>query len=81
VKRIYLMQDIFEKIIRGYNVHFLPYELLEISKSYHSFYQRERIVDEVDRDRTLKRLFINRCIKNLIGFCLDKMRVTAPEEM
>ncbi len=81
LKKFFLFQDIYEKIRKGFLTHLLPNKLIELSSTFHSFYQSERIVNERDKEKTLKRLFIVYSLKNLLKFTLNSMGVSAPLKM
>lgn len=81
LKKIFLFQDIYEKIRKGFLTHLLPNKLIELSSFFHSFYQSERIVNENDKEKTLNRLFIVYSLKNLLKFTLNSMGVSAPLKM
>ncbi|MEO0253878.1 MAG: arginine--tRNA ligase [candidate division WOR-3 bacterium] len=81
LKKMFLFQDIYEKIRKGFLTHLLPNKLIELASTFHSFYQSERIVDEKEKEKTLKRLFIVYSLKNLLKFTLNSMGVSAPLKM
>ncbi len=81
IKKIYLIQDIYEKISEKFVTHLLPFKLINLVSVFHSFYQSERVVDENNAENTLRRLFIVRCLKNLLKFMLGSMKIKAPEKM
>jgi len=81
VKRMFLIQDIYNIIRKNYATHLLPTKLMELVSVFHSFYQAERVVDENNRENTIKRLFIVSSLKNLLKFTLSSMKIDAPEKM
>lgn len=64
--------------------HHVCFFLMELCKGFHSYYTRykssERVVSE-DRDKTLARLYLVSRIKSVLGYGLELLGVTAPEEM
>ncbi len=81
VKKMSLIQDIYDRIRKSYMTHLLPTKLMELVSVFHSFYQAERVVDENNKENTIKRLFIVNTLKNLLKFTLDSMKINAPEKM
>ncbi len=81
LKKMFLIQDIYDRIRKNYFTHLLPVKLMELVSVFHSFYQKERVVDETKREITLKRLFIVNSLRNLLKFTLNSMKINAPEKM
>ena len=62
------------------DVHRIPYYLLELSKIFHSYYQKVRIVTD-DVPMTLARLFLVKAVQQVIKNGLTLIGVSAPEKM
>ena len=61
-------------------IHKLPYYLLSLSKSFHSYYQKNRVVTDNEK-LTQARLFLVRVVKQVLKNGFDLIGVSAPERM
>ena len=80
VKLILLFPDVVKIAAERRDVHRIPYYLLKLSKSFHSYYQKVRIITE-DKELTLARLLLVKAVKQVIKNGLTLIGVTAPEKM
>ncbi|MCK4575116.1 arginine--tRNA ligase [candidate division WOR-3 bacterium] len=79
-KMILLFPDVVENATERRDVHRIPYYLLELSKVFHSYYQKVRIVTD-NVPLTVVRLFLVKAVQQVIKNGLTLIGVSAPEKM
>lgn len=79
-KFILLFPEVVKLASERRDVHRIPYYLLELSKIFHSYYQKVRIVTD-DVPMTLARLFLVKAVQQVIKNGLILIGVSAPEKM
>lgn len=79
-KFILLFPEVVKLASERRDVHRIPYYLLELSKIFHSYYQKVRIVTD-DVPMTLARLFLVKAVQQVIKNGLTLIGVSAPEKM
>jgi len=79
-KFILLFPEVVKLASERRDVHRIPYYLLELSKIFHSYYQKVRIVTD-DVPMTLARLFLIKAVQQVIKNGLTLIGVSAPEKM
>lgn len=79
-KLLLLFPEVVQNATEKREVHKLPYYLLSLSKTFHSYYQKFRIVsDDIPLSRA--RLFLIKAVKQVMDNGLNLIGVTAPERM
>lgn len=79
-KLVLLFPEIVQAAAERRDIHRVPYYLLDLSKVFHSYYQKVRIVTD-DEPLTLARLLLVKAVKQVIKNGLTLIGVTAPERM
>lgn len=79
-KGVLLFPWVVKNAVERREVHKVPYYLLDLSKNFHSYYQKYRVVCD-DENLTLARLLLVRAVKKAIANGLSLIGVTAPEKM
>ena len=80
VKLILLFPDVVKIAAERRDVHRIPYYLLKLSKTFHSYYQKVRVITE-DKELTLARLLLVKAVRQVVKNGLALIGVTAPEKM
>lgn len=74
----------FEELIRDAAIDRAPHRLTryleELAATFHAFYNRHRVISD-DAELTSARLFLARCVRQVIVNGLDILGVSAPESM
>ncbi len=78
--KLFYFKDIIEKAAILRAPHLLPYFLLELAESYHSYYQSKRIISE-DKKASRARLALNNACEYIIKNGLKMMGIEAPCRM
>jgi len=60
--------------------HRLTFYLNDLAAIFHNYYNKHRVVSE-DRDCTLARLFLVKCVRTVLRNALRVLGVSAPETM
>ncbi|MGC8977076.1 MAG: arginine--tRNA ligase [Candidatus Ratteibacteria bacterium] len=80
IKKIWKFNDVIRGVINTYGVHLLAEYLLDISKSFHSYYQKYRIVSD-KKNLTYARLFLVKSLLSIFDLSLKLLNLTLPEKM
>ncbi len=80
MKKIWKFNDIIKSVVNTYGVHLLAEYLLEISKLFHSYYQKYRIVGE-EKELTYARLVLIKSLLTIFELSLSLLNISLPEKM
>lgn len=80
VKQMLLFPEVVQIAALRRDVHKIPYYLLELSKLFHSYYQKIRVVTD-DVPLSLARLHLVRAVQQVLKNCFSLIGVTAPDRM
>ena len=80
IRRLTEFPEILNEISKNYEVHRLPRYALELSKNFHNFYEKCRVITE-DENLTSARLGLVMAIKIVLANALNLMGIKAPNEM
>ncbi|MFN4227561.1 MAG: arginine--tRNA ligase [Candidatus Ratteibacteria bacterium] len=80
MKKIWKFNDVIRNVVKTYGVHLLAEYLLDISKVFHSYYQKYRIVGE-EKELTYARLVLVKSIFVVFELSLNLLNISLPERM
>ncbi|MDP3901747.1 MAG: arginine--tRNA ligase [bacterium] len=80
IKALIKWPDILQQTAEDYQVNRLTRYALEVSKTFHNFYEKERVVDN-DPKITSARLAIVLATKTILKNIFDVLGISAPEKM
>lgn len=80
IKKLLQYQMVFEGAVLSFEPHRITYYLQELTKLFHSYYQRHRVISE-DKVLTNARLCLCRAIHIVLEEGLNMLGVSAPERM
>lgn len=80
MKNLSKYPEVIETCVEGRSVHYLTTYLQELASSFHSFYNKCRVVDK-ERDISVARLCLVKATKILLADGLNLLGVSAPEKM
>jgi arginyl-tRNA synthetase len=80
IKRISEYPDMLEGAAAALEPHRLTFYLNDLAAIFHNYYNKHRVVSE-DRDCTLARLFLVKCVRTVLRNALRVLGVSAPETM
>lgn len=80
IKSILFLPDILDDAIRMREPAVLPKYLIDLSSSFHSFYNKHRVITD-DTELSMARLALVQCVKNTIKIGLNLIGVDAPNKM
>ncbi|MGB9677419.1 MAG: arginine--tRNA ligase, partial [Candidatus Ratteibacteria bacterium] len=80
MKKIWKFNDIIKSVVKTYGVHLLAEYLLDISKLFHSYYQKYRVVGE-DKELTYARLILVKSLLIIFELSLNLLNISLPERM
>ncbi|MEZ0361119.1 MAG: arginine--tRNA ligase [Hydrogenobacter sp.] len=80
IKRVVFLKDQIKEAVVKMHPHIITYELIELAKDFHNYYNHYRIMVE-NRSVMLSRLALLKGIERSVKFALKLMGVTAPDSM
>jgi len=80
VKKVLLFKDTLKEAVSSLSPHMVVYDLLEISKLFHNYYNHHRVILE-DRATMMGRLALLRGVEIALKVGLNLIGVNAPERM
>jgi len=80
MKKIWKFNDVIKSVVNTYGVHLLAEYLLDISKTFHSYYQKYRIVGE-EKNLTYARLVLAKSLLLIFELTLSLLNISLPEKM
>ncbi|MCM8767124.1 MAG: arginine--tRNA ligase [Candidatus Omnitrophica bacterium] len=80
MKRIWKFNEIINNVVKTYGVHLLAEYLLDISKLFHSYYQKYRIVGD-EKELTYARLVLIKSLLVVFELSLNLLNISLPERM
>ncbi len=81
LKRIFWFEKVIEQCEKELTPHHITLYLIEVAKDFHSYYERNRVIDEKDPQSSAAKIFILRGLKAIIKKGLDIIGVSAPQSM
>ncbi|RMG99444.1 MAG: arginine--tRNA ligase, partial [Aquificota bacterium] len=80
IKRCLLLKDTYEQVAQTLSPHFIVYDLLELAKDFHYYYNHYRIVGE--EEKTMRaRLSLLKGVELTLKTAFDVLGISAPERM
>jgi arginyl-tRNA synthetase len=79
-KKLARFTDALEGVVSTYGVHLLAEYLLDLAKSFHSYYHRHRVVTE-NRELTAARVLLTSALLTVFSRALELLNISLPEEM
>ncbi len=79
-KKLARFADTLEGVVSTYGVHLLAEYLLDLAKSFHSYYHRHRVVTD-NRELTAARLVLTSALLTVFSKALELLNISLPEEM
>lgn len=80
IKKIPEFKEVLQDSARIREPHLLAHYLIDISKIYHNFYQKVRVIGG-EKELTLPRLFLSMAVRNVVERGLNLLGVSAPRRM
>lgn len=80
IKKLAEFPEILNGISKNYEIHRLPRYALELSRNFHNFYEKCRVITE-DKDLTSSRLALASAAKIVLENSLNLMGIKAPDKM
>ena len=81
LKKICSLESLLKTITKNYQTHLLAYYTLELAKSFHSYYNANKIIDPENIPVSQMRLLIVGLVRKTLGQCLDLLGLSKPEKM
>lgn len=81
IKKIISLKTVLESISASYQTHTLTYYLLELAQTFHSYYGKNRVIDEENIQKSRARILLIAELKNTFEVVLKLLEVSLPEKM
>jgi arginyl-tRNA synthetase len=81
VKKIASLKELLANIAKHYQTHLLTYYSLELAKEFHSYYNKHKVIDLENIDRSRARLALIKVVNNTLELCLQLLGLETPEKM
>ncbi|MCX7641307.1 MAG: arginine--tRNA ligase, partial [Elusimicrobiales bacterium] len=81
IRKIFWFEKILEQCEKELTPHHITIYLIELAKEFHSYYEKNRVIDELNKTQSASRLFILKGVKKILKKGLSLIGVTAPDEM
>lgn len=81
IKKIFWFEKILNQCVKDLSPHHITTYLIELAGEFHSYYEKNKIIDETNKNSTKARLFILKGIKSTIYKGLELIGVSAPDKM
>jgi len=79
-KKLARFGDTLEGVINTYGVHLLAEYLLDLAKSFHSYYHKHRVVTD-NRELTAARVVLTDALLSVFSRALELLNISLPDEM
>lgn len=80
IKRCILLKDTYEQTAQTFSPHFIVYDLLELAKDFHYYYNHYRIVGEEEKTMMAK-LSLLKGVELTLKTAFEVLGISAPERM
>jgi arginyl-tRNA synthetase len=80
MRKLALLPGVVASSTRDYGVHRIPAYLLDLAKSFHSFYDRHRVISN-DMALTSARIVLMNLVRTVLRNALNLLSIPAPERM
>jgi arginyl-tRNA synthetase len=80
MRKMWKFNDIIKGVVETYGIHLLADYLLDISKSFHSYYQKYRIVSD-EKKLSYARLSLIKSLLIIFELSLKLLNISLPEKM
>jgi arginyl-tRNA synthetase len=80
MRKMWKFNDIIKGVVETYGIHLLADYLLDISKSFHSYYQKYRIVSD-EKEISYARLSLIKSLLIIFELSLKLLNISLPEKM
>lgn len=81
IREMIKFPELLAMISNNYEVHQITHYLIDLAKTFHNFYQREKVIVAGDEETTKARLGLVLAARSVIKNGLDILGVSAPEKM
>ena len=80
MRKIWKFNDVIKGVVETYGIHLLAEYLLNLSKSFHSYYQKYRIVSD-EKEISYARLTLINSLLIIFELSLNLLNISLPEKM
>jgi arginyl-tRNA synthetase len=81
LKKIVSLRSILETICTTHQTHLLTYYILELAHIFHSYYGKNRVVDEQNHEQSKGRLLVIQVLQDTFKTVLTLLGISCPERM
>ncbi len=81
IKKIISLKELLKDISSHHQTHLLTYYLLELSHSFHRYYNDNRVIEPTNIPQSRARLLLIKQLKDTFAIALDLLGISKPEKM
>ncbi|MCK5632318.1 arginine--tRNA ligase, partial [bacterium] len=81
IKKIVALKQVLSTISTTYNTHQLTYYLIELANVFHSYYSKNRVIDEENIEKSRARLLLLTQLRIVFELSLDLLGISKPQKM
>jgi len=80
IKRCLYLKDVYEGVLSTFSPHLITYDLLDLAKDFHHYYNHHRVMVE-DKNTMLSRLALFKGVEITLKNAFEILGINAPERM
>lgn len=81
IKKIFALRELLQNIAKNFQTHLLAYYTLELATAFHSYYSKNRVLDEENISQSRARLLMVTQVRETLELCLDLLGISKPQRM
>jgi len=81
IKKMVSLKQLLENISHNYHTHLLTYYVIELANAFHSYYSKNRVIDQENLEQSKARLLLINQLKNTFELCLTLLGISRPDRM
>lgn len=81
LRKIFWFEKVLEQAEKDLSPHHITVYLIELAKEFHSYYERNKVIDETDHVKSSTRIFILKGVKQILNKALSLIGIKAADEM
>jgi len=81
IKKIISLKTVLESISSNHQTHVLTYYLLELAQTFHSYYSKNRVINQDDIETSRARIVVITILRDTFETILKLLKISLPEKM
>ncbi len=81
IKKMVSLKQLLENISINFHTHLLAYYVLELAHAFHSYYSKNRVLDEKNKEKSVARLLLITQLREVFVLTLKILGISRPARM